>query len=354
MISTSNVHIKSLKALTPPALLLEQQLIDEVTALHVDTSRQSICDSLHGRSKKLVVVVGPCSIHDPKAAVDYAERIQSVQKQYADQLFLVMRVYFEKPRTRIGWKGLINDPDLDGSFAINKGLDIARSLLLTINRMGIPTGSEFLDTITPQYIADVTTWSAIGARTTESQIHRELASGLSMPVGFKNSTNGSVHTATDAVCAASHPHHFLGVCAQGTASIVSTTGNKDCHIILRGGHNSTNYDSASVSTAVSHLEKNKSTPRVMIDMSHGNSNKEFKKQTLVAEAIAQQLANGSPSIFGVMIESNIHSGNQALTNKDTLKYGVSITDACINWSDTVDIFDRLAEATEKRKATYVE
>jgi 3-deoxy-7-phosphoheptulonate synthase len=298
-------------------------------------------------------VVGPCSIHDPAAALDYARRLKPLRDKYADSLEVVMRVYFEKPRTTVGWKGLINDPYLDESYRIDEGLRIARQLLIEINRMGLPAGSEFLDVISPQYIADLIAWGAIGARTTESQVHRELASGLSAPVGFKNGTDGNIKIATDAIQAAARGHHFLSVHKNGSVAIVQTNGNRDCHVILRGGK-STNYDAASVAAACKDLEAAKLPATLMVDCSHANSSKQHLKQIEVAKDIAGQLAGGSRQIFGVMIESHIHDGAQKFTpGKDDvskLAYGQSITDACIGWEDTVATLDVLAAAVKQRRS----
>jgi 3-deoxy-7-phosphoheptulonate synthase len=297
---------------------------------------------------RLVVIVGPCSIHDPEAALEYAELVRQQQDKHIDNLLIVMRVYFEKPRTTIGWKGLINDPTLDDSFQINRGLRTARGLLRDINAMGIPTGTEFLDLISPQYVADLVAWGAIGARTTESQGHRELASGLSCPVGFKNGTSGNVQIAVDAICSASRPHHFLSVTKEGTSAIFATAGNSDCHVILRGGIH-TNYDAASIDMAAELLEKAGLEPRIMIDCSHANSRKIFKRQRYVCRDICSQLSEGDLRIMGVMIESNLHEGNQKLSATPLAK-GVSVTDACIGWEDTAQILDDLSQAVIQRRA----
>jgi len=292
--------------------------------------------------------VGPCSVHDVRAALEYAERLLALKKALEKDLVVVMRVYFEKPRTTVGWKGLINDPDLDGSFQINKGLRIARQLLLNINEMGMPAGTEFLDMITPQYYADLVSWGAIGARTTESQVHRELASGLSCPVGFKNGTDGNVKIAVDAIKAASSPHHFLSVTKGGHSAIVSTNGNEDCHIILRGGKQP-NYDAASVDAACKELASGGLAQRLMIDVSHANSAKQYKRQVEVARDVAGQIAAGDERIIGVMIESHLCEGRQDLVPGKTLTYGQSITDACIGWDDTEMLLNELAEAVRKRR-----
>lgn len=341
-----NLRITALQTLSPPQLLLKFNPVDAVTAEHIISTRAQIANIIHGTDPRLLVVAGPCSIHDTNAAIDYAKKLKSAIEHYKKKLLIIMRVYFEKPRTTVGWKGLINDPGLDNSFDINTGLSVARSLLLSINQHGVATGSEFLDTIIPQYISDLTSWSAIGARTTESQIHRELASGLSMPVGFKNSTAGNIQVAVDAVYAASHPHHFLGVSYNGIASIVATSGNPDCHIILRGSATGPNYDTASIDHAISLLQSLNLTPRLMVDLSHGNSQKDYRLQKIVAQSIATQLAQGSKHIFGVMIESNLVAGKQTLDQNTPLIYGQSITDACVDWDETEMILEELARAVQ--------
>lgn len=347
---TENLRIKKLNALIAPGLLIEQCPLDQKSAKHIAQIRDEASAIISGKDDRLLAIVGPCSIHDPKAALDYAAKLKRATEHYCDDLLIIMRVYFEKPRTTIGWKGLINDPELDGSFHINQGLTTARKLLLDINRLGVPTGSEFLDTIIPQYISDLTAWSAIGARTSESQIHRELASGLSMPVGFKNTTSGNIQVAADAVCAASHKHHFLGVSKQGVAAIVSTEGNNDCHIILRGSVNGPNYDSQSISEAIATLKGDHLTENLMVDCSHGNSQKDHRKQMHVAQCLAEQLSNGSKSIMGVMIESNLKAGKQSFQVGKPLEYGQSITDACVDWDETVKILDHLATAVKARRS----
>ena len=315
----------------------------------ISQTRQRIHNILHGKDDRLLVIIGPCSIHDPVAAVDYARRLKPLRDKYADTLEIVMRVYFEKPRTTVGWKGLINDPYLDESYRIDEGLRIARQLLIEINRLGLPAGSEFLDVISPQYIGDLISWGAIGARTTESQVHRELASGLSAPIGFKNGTDGNIKIATDAIQAASRGHHFLSVHKNGQVAIVQTNGNKDCHVILRGGK-APNYDAASVAASVKELESAKLPPRLMVDCSHANSSKQHEKQLEVARDIAGQITGGSRSIFGVMIESHIEAGAQKFTpGKDevgALQYGQSITDACLGWGDSLQALDVLSSAVQ--------
>lgn len=349
MQQTDNLRIKGLRALLLPSLLLEELPISDKVAALVHQSREAAVNIIHNNDDRLLVIVGPCSIHDPIAAMEYATYLKQSAERFANELCIVMRVYFEKPRTTVGWKGLINDPQLDGSYDINQGLRVARRLLLDINHIGIPTGSEFLDTIIPQYISDLGTWSAIGARTTESQIHRELASGLSMPVGFKNTTSGNAQVAVDAVLAAKHPHHFLGVSKQGIASILSTTGNIDCHVILRGSSHGTNYDEASIADVVAKLRQHKLNPRVMVDCSHGNSSKNFRKQLEVVDALSTQISSGSQSIIGVMLESFLLEGRQDLVIGKTLNYGQSITDACLSLSDTELALERLAQAVKTRR-----
>jgi 3-deoxy-7-phosphoheptulonate synthase len=315
----------------------------------VSRARESVAAILNARDDRLVVVVGPCSIHDPVAAIDYARRLRRVADEHARDLFVVMRVYFEKPRTTVGWKGLINDPRLDGTFAINEGLRLARRLLVDLADLGLPAGCEFLDPISPQFIADTVSWGAIGARTTESQVHRELASGLSMPIGFKNGTDGDVQIAIDAVRAGAHPHRFLGVTEQGLGAIVATRGNPDCHVILRGGQSGPNYDAASVEKAATALRDAGLPPRLMIDLSHGNSGKDHRRQPVVARDVAGQVAHGDASIFGVMMESFLVEGRQDLVSPSTLRYGQSITDACMGWDTTVGVLAELAEAARKRR-----
>ena len=343
-----DLRIKEIKELTPPAHLLRELPETETVALTTWEARQAIHRVLHGADDRLVVVIGPCSIHDPKAAIEYAKRLKVERDRLAADLVIVMRVYFEKPRTTVGWKGLINDPHLDGSFAINEGLRLARKLLWEVNDMGLPAGTEFLDMITPQYIADLISWGAIGARTTESQIHRELASGLSCPVGFKNGTDGNIKIAVDAIKSASSPHHFLSVTKAGHSAIVSTNGNEDCHVILRGGKTS-NYDATSVDAACQDLGKAGLAARLMIDFSHANSEKKFKRQIDVANDVAAQLAGGDERICGVMIESHLKEGRQDLVPGKDLEYGQSITDPCIGWEDSLDVLNTLAEAVRKRR-----
>ena len=346
--STDDIRIEEIKELLPPSHLLRELPLGNQAGDTVRAARTAIHDILHGADDRLLVVVGPCSIHDPQLARDYAARLAPLRERLADRLEIVMRVYFEKPRTTVGWKGLINDPDLDGSFNINKGLNAARALLLHLNEIGLPAGTEFLDMISPQYIADLVSWGAIGARTTESQVHRELASGLSCPVGFKNGTDGNLRIAFDAVKAASQPHHFLGVTKGGHSAIVSTRGNKDCHIILRGGAEP-NYDRASLAAACREADAVSLPCRLMIDASHGNSRKDPANQPLVLRDVAGQMGEGERRIFGVMIESHLVAGQQALVPGQPLTYGQSITDACLGWDDTVELLDQLADAVAQRR-----
>jgi 3-deoxy-7-phosphoheptulonate synthase len=347
---TSNLRVKSIRPLEPPAILLEELPLTEPASLTVSQARQEVVRILNREDDRLLVIVGPCSVHDPVAARDYAQRLRKVAQELAQDLCIIMRTYFEKPRTTVGWKGLINDPHLDGSFAINEGLRLARRLLLDLLDLGLPAGTEFLDPITPQYTSDLVTWAAIGARTTESQVHRELASGLSMPVGFKNGTAGDVQIAIDAVRAAAYPHCFLGVTEQGLAAIVATSGNPDCHVILRGGRSGPNYDAESVQKTLAALRKVGLQPRVMIDASHGNSDKDYRRQPVVAQAVAAQVAQGETGIIGVMMESFLVDGRQELTDKRHLVYGQSITDACMGWEMTVPVLHALADAVRARRA----
>jgi 3-deoxy-7-phosphoheptulonate synthase len=345
---TDDLRIREIKELSPPAHVLREFAITESAAKTVYETRQAIHRILHGADDRMLVIAGPCSIHDVKAAKEYASRLKEAKNQLADDLLVVMRVYFEKPRTTVGWKGLINDPNLDGSFNINHGLRIGRQLLLELNEMGMPAGCEFLDMITPQYIADLVSWGAIGARTTESQVHRELASGLSCPVGFKNGTDGNVKIALDAIRAAHAPHHFLSVTKGGHSAIVSTTGNEDCHVILRGGGRP-NYDAESVDGAARNLAAAGIPARIMIDFSHGNSGKEPEKQINVGQAVASQVAQGDARIFGVMVESHLKAGRQDLLPGKELVYGMSITDACVGWEDTRALLDSLSDAVRQRR-----
>lgn len=348
--NTDDVRIKEIRELTPPSYLIREFPCGQLASTTVHLARTAGHEIIHGLDDRLLVIVGPCSIHDPKAAVEYAEKLVDLRRQFADDLEIIMRVYFEKPRTTIGWKGLINDPDLDCSYHINHGLRVARELLLDINELGVPAGTEYLDMITPQYIADLISWGAIGARTTESQVHRELASGLSCPVGFKNGTDGNVKIAIDAINAASHEHVFLSVTKGGHSAIVVTGGNEDCHVILRGGK-ATNYDEKSVSECCEKLQAAGLRPSVMVDASHSNSHKKHKEQLTVVQDICQQISSGSYHIMGVMLESNLVEGNQPLVKgkEQELVYGQSITDACLGWDDTVKAIESLAHAVKDRR-----
>jgi len=348
-VRTDDLRIRDIRELTTPETLMREFAITEPASITVAAARKSLQRILHGQDDRLAVVIGPCSIHDPAAALDYANRLKEQRERLSDALEIIMRVYFEKPRTTVGWKGLINDPNLDGSFNINEGLRRARGLLLDINQLGLPAGCEFLDIITPQYIADLVAWGAIGARTTESQVHREMASGLSCPIGFKNGTDGNVKIAIDAVQAASHPHHFLAVTKLGRSAIAATSGNADCHVILRGGK-APNYDAASVEAVCSQLAAAGLRSCVMIDASHGNSRKQAENQPLVIEDIAAQIEAGERRIFGVMVESHLKAGRQDLLPGRSLEYGVSITDACIDWDTSARLLERLARAVEGRRA----
>ncbi len=351
--NTDDVRIAAISELAPPANVLSAFPVSPAVAQRVTAARQGIHRVLHGADDRLVVVIGPCSVHDHEMALDYARRLAVEAERLSEDLLIVMRVYFEKPRTTVGWKGLINDPHLDNSFDINEGLRRARKLLLDVNTMGLPCATEFLDMITPQYVADLISWGAIGARTTESQVHRELASGLSCPVGFKNGTDGNVRIAMDAIRSAQSPHHFLSVTKSGHAAIVQTVGNEDCHVILRGGK-VPNYDAASVDAACTEMAKAGVSARVMIDFSHGNSRKEYQRQMEVATDVAGQLAAGEERIMGVMVESHINAGRQDLVAGKPLAYGVSITDACINWEDSVMLLNQLAEGVRQRRLVLAE
>ncbi len=347
---TRDLRIECIRALTSPATLLEQLPLSEEASRTVTLARVHVARILNGEDDRLVVVVGPCSIHDPEAGLEYARRLKGIADELGSDLHVIMRVYFEKPRTTVGWKGFINDPLLDDSFAVNDGLRLARRLLLDLAELGLPAGCEFLDPISPQFFSDVVSWGAIGARTTESQVHRQLASGLSMPVGFKNGTDGSVQIAVDAVRAALHPHSFLGVTEQGLAAIVTTKGNPDCHVILRGGRSGPNYDARSVADALAALRAAGLPPRLMIDTSHGNSDKDYRRQPLVARAVADQIANGQTGIVGVMMESFLVQGRQDLTDRASLVYGQSITDACMSWEMTAPVLVELAESVRARRS----
>jgi 3-deoxy-7-phosphoheptulonate synthase len=346
--TTDDLRIREIKELSTPEEVM-REIPRTLTATRiVMAARNAIHAILQGTDDRLLVVVGPCSIHDPAAAVDYAERLASLRERLADRIEIVMRVYFEKPRTTVGWKGLINDPDLDGSFNINKGLRLARSVLSAVNNLGLPAGTEFLDLTTPQYIADLMAWAAIGARTTESQIHRELASGLSCPVGFKNGTDGNVRIAADAIKSASHPHHFMAVTKGGRSAIASTAGNEDCHVILRGG-SKPNYDADSIEAAAAELARAGVSQRIMVDASHANSSKRPENQPKVVADIARQVSDGEQRIVGVMIESNLVAGRQDVVPGKPLTYGQSITDGCIDWETTVSALEQLADAVAARR-----
>jgi len=350
---TDDERIKDINVLPPPEHLIRFFPI-RGTAIEtlIEDTRRNVHNIMAGKDDRLLVIMGPCSIHDPAAALDYARRLKVEREKYAGTLEIVMRVYFEKPRTTVGWKGLINDPYLDQSFRIDEGLRIARQLLIDINRLGLPAGSEFLDVISPQYIGDLISWGAIGARTTESQVHRELASGLSAPIGFKNGTDGNIRIATDAIQAAARGHHFLSVHKNGQVAIVQTNGNRDCHVILRGGK-TPNYDAASVEAACKDLEAAKLPPTLMVDCSHANSSKQHQKQIDVAKDIAAQVAGGSNRVFGVMVESHLQAGAQKFTaGKDQLsdlEYGKSITDACLGWDDSAQVLETLSQAVKQRR-----
>src|SRR5438034_4042962 len=351
--ATDDLRIKEIKELLPPENLLGDFPITEKAAKTVFETRQEIHRILHGADDRLLAIMGPCSIHDTKAAKEYAARLKDAKQRCAADLLIIMRVYFEKPRTTVGWKGLINDPNLDGSFQINDGLHLARKLLLELNEAGLPAGTEFLDMISPQYYADLVSWGAIGARTTESQVHRELASGLSCPVGFKNGTDGNVRIAVDALKAARTPHHFLSVTKEGHSAIVSTNGNEDCHIILRGGKHP-NYDAGSIDAAARELAGAGLEQRLMVDCSHSNSQKMYQRQIDVAREVARQVAAGEDRIIGLMVESHLKAGRQDLVPEKPLVYGQSITDACIGWEDSVPLLRNLAEAVRKRRLVKTE
>jgi 3-deoxy-7-phosphoheptulonate synthase len=348
--NTDNVRITSSAPIVAPNILMEKFPLSEKASEGVFKARHTIKKILNGEDKRLMVIVGPCSIHDPDAAREYAKKLCQIKDELSKDLFIVMRVYFEKPRTTVGWKGLINDPDLNESFNIDKGLEIARHLLVDLADAGLPVAVEYLDLITPQYISDLISWGAIGARTTESQSHRELASALSCPVGFKNGTSGSLRIAIDAIKSANSPHHLLSVNKNGGVSHYTSSGNETAHIILRGGNDGPNYSKEHVDQVVAQLNNEKLLPKVMVDFSHANSQKQFKNQLKVGEDIAKQIENGSEDIFGVMIESNINEGNQAVGPLETLEYGVSITDSCINFSDTEILLRKLAKSVNIRNS----
>ncbi|USH04223.1 3-deoxy-7-phosphoheptulonate synthase AroG [Grimontia kaedaensis] len=346
---TDDVRISKIKELLPPVAVLEKFPATENASETVFNARQAIHNILNDKDDRLLVIIGPCSIHDPEAAVEYGKKLKVIRDKLSDKLEIVMRVYFEKPRTTVGWKGLINDPYLDNSFKLNDGLRMGRKLLLDITDMGLPTAGEFLDMITPQYMGDLISWGAIGARTTESQVHRELASGLSCPVGFKNGTDGNIKIATDAIRSAESPHHFLSVTKFGHSAIVETAGNEDCHIILRGGKEP-NYSADHVAAITEQLDSAKLRNKLMIDFSHANSSKQYKRQLVVGEDVANQVAGGNDAIFGVMIESHLVEGRQDLIDGQAPTYGQSITDACIGWEDTEKVLNILADAVQERRA----
>lgn len=345
---TDDLRIREIKKVMPPEQAHSEFPITDRAVKTVSRARQGIHDILTGQSDRLVVVIGPCSIHDTNAAIDYAKKLLRRMDDLRNDLLIVMRVYFEKPRTTVGWKGLINDPDLDESFNINRGLRLARKLLLDINEWGIPVATEYLDLITPQYVSDLIGWGAIGARTTESQAHRQLASGLSCPVGFKNATDGSIKVAVDAIGAARQPHHFLSVTKAGHSAIFSTTGNEDCHVILRGGVK-TNYDETSVANTASALHNANLSSKIMIDFSHANSLKQHERQKVVGKDVAAQIAKGDERIFGVMIESHLIAGSQKVIPGEQLVYGQSITDACLGWDASAELLTVLAKAVKERR-----
>ncbi|HEY4104515.1 MAG TPA: 3-deoxy-7-phosphoheptulonate synthase [Polyangiaceae bacterium] len=349
MLTTDDVRIDSLRPLIPPAILMEELPVGDAEGKLISGARQEVARIVTGEDDRVVVVVGPCSIHDPEAGLEYARQLKPLAQAHVADLKIVMRTYFEKPRTTVGWKGLINDPKLDGSFSINQGLRVARKFLLDVVELGMPTGTEFLDPISPQFMADLVAWGAIGARTTESQVHRELASGLSMPVGFKNGTSGNVQIAVDAVRSSAEPHRFLSVTKQGLAAIVATRGNKHCHVILRGGRSGPNYSEESVGEAAEALAKADLRAAVMVDCSHANSQKDHKNQIKVGEALAAQISSGSTRIFGVMIESNLVEGRQDVTPGKALARGQSITDACLGFDQTRPLLDLLASAVRARR-----
>jgi 3-deoxy-7-phosphoheptulonate synthase len=347
--TTEDIHIKWTKVVLPPVFLEEERPVTEAASATIFDTRNEICGILNGTDPRLLVLAGPCSIHDTRAAREYAALLKTAIDEFSADLRIVMRVYFEKPRTTIGWKGLINDPFLDQSFRINDGLRLARNLLLDLAEMGVPTGTEFLDMISPQYIAGLVSWGAIGARTTESQVHRQLVSGVSCPVGFKNATSGDVQVAVDAILSAAHSHTFLGHTKHGQSAIFVTTGNPDCHIILRGGRKTVNYTAESVAETAAKMEQAGIAPRIMIDFSHANSSKDYRRQALVCHDVAGQIAGGDKRILGVMIESNLVAGAQPLVPGQPLLYGQSITDGCIDWAETYELLRELAAAVRARR-----
>ena len=347
--TTEDLRIKLTKVVLPPVFLEEERPVSEAASATIFDTRGEISAILNGRDPRLLALVGPCSIHDPRAAREYAGLLKDAIQEFSEDLRIVMRVYFEKPRTTIGWKGLINDPYLDHSYKINDGLRLARNLLLDLAEMGVPAGTEFLDVISPQYIAGLVSWGAIGARTTESQVHRQLVSGISCPVGFKNGTSGDVQIAIDAILSAAHSHAFLGLTKFGQSAILVTTGNPDCHMILRGGRGVVNYTAESVAKTAAKMEKAGLQPRIMIDFSHANSSKDYKRQAIVCHDVSSQIAGGNSNIIGVMIESNLVAGAQKLAQGKPLVYGQSITDACIDWEETHKLLEELASAVRIRR-----
>lgn len=347
--ATDDVRIEGLRPLIPPAILMEEIHPGDEAISRILEARRQVAAVVQGEDPRLVVVVGPCSIHDPDAALEYATRLKPVADAYRDDLMIVMRTYFEKPRTTVGWKGLINDPNLDGSFEINQGLRVARGFLSSLAEMALPAGTEFLDPISPQFVADLVSWGAIGARTTESQVHRELASGLSMPVGFKNGTGGTIQIAVDAVRAARNPHHFLSVTKQGLSAIVATRGNLDCHVILRGGTGKPNFHAEAIAETTELLRKASLVPSVMVDCSHANSGKNHEAQPGVADAVAKQVAESGFGVFGVMLESFLVGGRQDHAEGKQLVHGQSITDACMSWETTIPVLEGLAKASRARR-----
>ncbi|KAI7825194.1 hypothetical protein BC939DRAFT_396266 [Gamsiella multidivaricata] len=346
-----DLRVSGYSALLPPQIIQEEHPMSKVSRKVVSLARQQAAKILRGEDDRLIVIVGPCSIHDPKAALEYAQLLKPVADELSSELLIIMRAYFEKPRTTVGWKGLINDPDINDTFQINKGLRLARSLLCDLTNMGVPVGCELLDTISPQFLADLISWGAIGARTTESQLHRELASGVSFPLGFKNGTDGNITIAVDAIRAAAKPHHFLGVTKQGLAAITNTKGNELCHLILRGGNGGPNYEKEHIEKVKTGLAKAKLPEVIMVDCSHGNSRKQHRNQTLVSADLANQIRAGDKSIVGLMIESNLVEGRQDVgpQGREGLVYGQSITDACVSWDDTVKMLQDLADAVRVRR-----
>lgn len=346
---TDDLRIDQLRPLIPPAILMEEIPASAAQMELTAQARQAAARIIHREEDRVLVVIGPCSIHDPKAGLAYAQKLKEQADRFSDDLLIIMRTYFEKPRTTVGWKGLINDPNLDGTFSINQGLRVARQFLRDVVDLGMPTGTEFLDPISPQFVADLVSWGAIGARTTESQVHRELASGLSMPVGFKNGTDGSIQIALDAVQSASHPHHFLSVTKQGLTAIVSTRGNPECHVILRGGKTGPNFDAESVNQTLAQLEKAGVRQGIMVDCSHANSQKNHDNQPKVADVLAEQIAAGNRGLIGVMVESNLVAGRQDSQPGSELVFGQSITDVCIGFDQTVPVLEKLAQAVRARR-----